>query len=240
MVFLFKYELHMHTSESSACGKSTVDEMIRKYHSLGFSGAVITNHFFHGNTRIDRALPPEKFVEEFCRPYFEGQKTAKELDFDLLFGIEENIGSGKEFLLYGITPQFLYDNTYLFAPEMNTDPYREEMLAAYRREADRCGAVIAFAHPYRDRAYIKDPGFVPNPSAFDAVEVFNLCNRPEDNARAAEVFSGSDKILIAGSDLHSTEFEAAAGVAFPCRIRDEIALAKQLKSGNFELVLPKI
>ncbi|MBQ8550605.1 MAG: PHP domain-containing protein [Clostridia bacterium] len=237
---MFKYELHMHTSEASACGKNTVDEMIRKYHSLGFSGAVITNHFFHGNTRIDRTLPPEEFVRQFCAPFFEGQKTAKELDFDLLFGLEENYGSGKEFLVYGITPQFLLEHTYLFAPEMNKPPYREEMLAAWRREADKCGAVIAFAHPYRDRPYIKDPGFVPDRSLFDAVEVFNLCNRPEDNARAAEEYENSDKILIAGSDLHHTDFDVASGVAFSHRVRDEIALATALKKGDFELVLPKI
>ncbi len=236
---MFKYELHMHTKESSACGKNDIHDMIKKYKSLGFSGAVITNHFFHGNTAIDRSLPPEEFVREFCKPYFDGQKTAKELDFDLLFGIEENFGGGKEFLVYGITPQFLYDHTYLFSPKMNTSPYRIEMLSAWAKEAAALGAVVALAHPFRDRAYIKEPDFLPDDSLYNAVEVYNYCNTPEANQKALDVFAGSDKILLAGSDLHSIDFSSAAGVCFPKRITSEKALAEALSARNHTLVIPE-
>ncbi len=237
---MFKYELHMHTSESSACGKNNIHEMIKKYKAEGYAGAVITNHFFYGNTCIDRTLPPEEFVKQFCAPYFEGLATAKELDFDLLFGIEENLGGGKEFLIYGITPQFLLEHTYLFAPEMNTSPYRFKMLECWVTEAKKCGTLIALAHPFRSRAYIKDPDYLPDSSLYEAVEVYNYCNTPEDNQKAMDFFADSDKIKISGSDLHSIEFSQSSGVLLPRRARDENALVEQLREGNFELLLPKI
>ncbi len=238
--FMFKYELHMHTSEASACGKNTVDEMIRKYHSMGFAGAVLTNHFFFGNTCIDRTLPPEEFVRQFCEPYFEGQKTAKELDFDLLFGLEGNYGGGKEFLIYGITPDVLYKNLHLIGPEMNTHPYRPQLLEAWKKVTEKEGAVLALAHPFRDRAYVLEPDLLPDSDVYDAVEVFNSCNTEEANQKAADYFENGDKILFAGNDYHNTGFESFAAVAFDTRIHSEKALAEALKLGNFNIVLPKI
>ena len=231
--------MHMHTSEASACGKNTIHEMIEKYKSMGFSGAVITNHFYYGNTCIDRSLPWEKFVEEYSRPYYEGQKTARELDFDLLFGIEGNLGGGKEFLVYGVTPEFLYSRPGLIENEKNEAPYRLELLSRWSKEVREAGGILALAHPFRDRAYIKEPDFLPDTSLFDAIEVYNLCNTDEDNEKAAAAFSKSGHLLIAGGDLHNIGFDRAAAVAFPTRVHDENALAEALKKADFKLILPK-
>lgn len=239
VLYLFKYEMHMHTSESSACGHSTIEEMITRYKADGYSGAVLTNHFYHGNTCIDRHLPWNDFVREYSRPYFEGQRLAKELDFDLLFGIEEHLGGGKEFLVYGITPDFLYDKEQLIKSSSTDSVYRMDLLPVWADEVKKAGGIMCLAHPFRNRGYIKEPDYLPNLEFFDAVEVYNLCNTDEDNQKAAEFFGGSDKILIAGSDLHNTGFEAASGIAFTTRVRDEKSLKTELVAGNFEMILTK-
>ncbi len=226
---MYKYELHMHTSEGSACGRASVDRMIKRFWELGFSGAAVTNHFIGGNTAISRELPWEDFVEQYSRAYFEGQSTAKKLGFDLLFGIEQGYGGGKEFLAYGFEPQFLTERPFL----------RNADIKLWAQEIHSVGGFIAYAHPFRDRPYIKNPNEVPDLSIVDGVECYNFCNRPEDNEKAKAEFSSADTVMIAGSDLHNDDFEDAFGILLPQRVSTGAELAAALKENNFELYLGK-
>ena len=65
----FLYETHMHTSEASACAVNTGAEMARAYKAAGYTGIIITDHFFYGNTAVDRKLPWRQWVERFCLGY---------------------------------------------------------------------------------------------------------------------------------------------------------------------------
>ena len=49
----FLYETHMHTRQASACGKCTGKEHARFYKEQGYTGIIMTDHFFGGNTAID-------------------------------------------------------------------------------------------------------------------------------------------------------------------------------------------
>ena len=40
------YETHMHTNQASACGRSPGKDYIQKYMDAGYSGIIITDHFF--------------------------------------------------------------------------------------------------------------------------------------------------------------------------------------------------
>ena len=110
---MYRYELHMHTKEGSACAVDTIEEMIRQYVKIGFSGAAVTNHFIGGNTSVSRDLPWEELISQYSRAYYDGKKVAEKLDFDLLFGIEQGYGDGKEFLAYGFEPEFLKERPFL-------------------------------------------------------------------------------------------------------------------------------
>lgn len=224
---MFRYELHMHTCEASACAHSSIHEMIRAYAAKGFSGAVVTNHFSLGNTCIDRTLPWEEFVRQYSRPYYEGQATARELGFDLLFGVEQGYGGGKEFLVYGFEPEFLLENPQLF--DAGADQWSRAVHAV--------GGVFLYAHPFRSRRYIPDPRSMPDMSIADGVELYNLGNRSEDNAYALDIFGGMDMIKIAGSDSHIADFTDAWGVDFPARIQTGAALAAALKQRDFSLCI---
>ena len=80
---MYRYELHMHTKEGSACAVDTIEEMIKQYVKIGFSGAAVTNHFIGGNTSVSRDLPWEELISQYSRAYFDGKEIAERLDSDL-------------------------------------------------------------------------------------------------------------------------------------------------------------
>jgi histidinol phosphatase-like PHP family hydrolase len=45
---LYKYDLHVHTSETSHCGKVSASEMVDLYIREGYSGIVVTDHYSEG------------------------------------------------------------------------------------------------------------------------------------------------------------------------------------------------
>ena len=223
----YQYELHMHSREASLCGKGSIHDMIRRYAYLGYTGAVRTDHFFRGNTCIDRDLPWEAFVDGYSRGYYEGQETAQKLGFHLLFGVEEGYGGGKEFLAYGIEPEFLKENPQL----------RFGGVAAWSAALHSVGGFLAYAHPFRVRDYISDPYAMPDLSLADGIEVYNRGNRPEDNQKAVDVFGNSDMVLIAGTDSHRITISGAYGVAHPCEVTTGTELAAALKQMYFTIWL---
>ena len=215
---MYRYELHMHTKEGSACAVSLVEDMIKQYVKIGFSGAVVTNHFIRGNTCVSRSLPWEQLIMQYSKAYTNGRKIAEELDFDLFFGIEEGYGNGKEFLAYGFEPEFLLSRPFLRNADLNI----------WAQEIHSVGGFIAYAHPFRDRDYITNPDEVPNISIVDGIEGYNRGNRDIENEKAIRVFGNADTIITAGSDLHSTDFDSAYGIETQHRIRSNEELVKTL------------
>ena len=170
---MYRYEMHIHTFPCSG-GGDEIENHIRTLIAKGYSGMVITNHFIFGDTRIDRSLPWDEFVEAYREDYIRGKRLADELDFDLLFGIEEHIGSGREILIYGITPEMLIQN-----PQLRYAGVRE-----YADAVHKVGGMVFQAHPYRDRYYITEPGPLDELETLDGIEVFNASNKPEENEKA--------------------------------------------------------
>ena len=204
----------------------TPDELARALFEGGFAGAVLTNHFYGGNSGIDRSLSWAEFVRAYEKDYEDCMRAAKEYDLDILFGIEEHLFGGVEVLCYGITPKVLYDNPFLI----------ERRPEDYARVVREAGGVIIQAHPYRTRSYITHPK--PLPLEFiDGIEVYNYANSPECNA-AAEEFAKAHPTLIltSGQDSHSPGTATVCGIEFYERVRDEKKLATLLKAGEFKLI----
>lgn len=222
---MFRYEMHTHTKEASACAWDDIHAMLRRYAEFGYVGVVLTNHFIGGNTAVDRKLPWEALVAQYCQPYYAGQETARQLGIDLLFGIEEGFGGGKEFLVYGVEPEFLLERPFL----------RGAGVEVWSREVHSAGGVLIYAHPFRQRWYIAEPDAMPDLSLADGVELYNLGNTPQDNGKAEAVFGGMDMIHTAGSDSHNAKFDTAWGMDFPQRIVTGAQLAAALKRKDYLL-----
>ena len=222
---MFKYELHTHSSPCSGGGDDIKNhiEMLRR---KGFAGMVITNHFYRGDTKIDRTLPWADFVDAYAEDYEKGKKIARLYDFDLLFGIEEHIGDGREILIYGITPDFLYRHPELKRADIN------EYVSLVHKE----GGLVFQAHPYRDRWYIAKPTPLDELPILDGIEVCNAGNHPEENEKAEVLAKQKGLRCIAGSDAHDAAQAGRAGINSNIRLRTEKELVACLKSGNYRII----
>ena len=169
----YKYQMHAHTAPPSKCGAMSPEELVEKLYEDGYAGCVLTNHFYGGNTGIDRSLPWEEFIDCYERDYLCAKRAAQKYGIDIIFGIEEHLYGGKEIIPYGITPKILRSHPEL---ALRDPEIWIKTLHAY-------GLIAIQAHPYRKRAYITEPGPLPL-CHIDGIEVYNAANPPEENAEA--------------------------------------------------------
>ena len=224
---MFLYEMHQHTAGCSACGVDDPVATVRGLKAAGFAGMVLTNHFIHGNTGIRRNQPWENFVRPYEEAYLAAKAEGERLDFDVLFGLEEGVGGGKEVLLYGITPAMLYAH-----PEL-----RDADLPAISRLVHAVGGLVFQAHPFRVREYIARP-WEPLPSELlDGLEAHNACNSDVENLRARQWAQQEGLRMIAGSDAHRAEFSGRGGIVCPHRLTTEAQLAEALREGDYSLMV---
>lgn len=223
----YKYEMHSHTNGCSACGYSSAEEMVDAAVSKGLSGMVFTNHFYHGNSCVDRGLPPVEFIRAYVDDYLKAKKHAEGKDFDVLFGLEEAYRQGKEVLIYGVEPEAF----------LSTPSFLTMSLTEMRDFVRANNGIIAAAHPFRHRDYIPDPDVFDGEEFFDAIEIYNAQNLPPDNIQAEEYFKNSELKFISGSDIHGGDDFGRAGIAVTERIRETAQMAQVIGSGNYRLII---
>lgn len=226
---MFIYEMHQHTAPCSACGRADPRKTVHALKESGFSGMVLTNHFLHGNTGIDRALPWEEFIKYYEDDYLAAKEEGNKINFDVIFGIEEHVGRGKEILLYGITPEFLYAHPELKCGEL-------EVISKAVREY---GRLVFQAHPFRSRDYIPDPSELLPVEPLDGIEAYNACNPEGENIRAEKYAVEHGFLISAGSDAHTETVETRCGIASEQRITTPAELVEVLKSGDYKLYIQK-
>lgn len=200
----FIYETHMHTCQASACGKSPGKDYIQKYIDAGFSGIMITDHFFRGNCKIDRHLPWRQRIELFCRGYEDALEAGYKFNFPVFFGWEEYY-EGDEYLIYGVDKQWMLEH-----PEMEHWSRAEQY-----RQVHAAGGCVVQAHPFRERDYIQTVHL--STRCVDAVEGVNSANSPEANALAVRYAKMLGLPITGGSDNHcadTMQFDRLSGVVF--------------------------
>lgn len=217
---LYKYELHVHDKIVSACGCSTPEKMVEAYYKAGYSGMCFTNHFLLGNSTVNPTLPWEAKMHVYWDAYQRAVQYAADKDFDVLFGIEHHYGGGKEVLTYGIDLDFL-----LAHPDLHRYSIKD-----YCDAVHKAGGYISHAHPYRNRAYI-DMNYPLNPELWDAVEVYNAYNHPNENRPAETLAAKYGLYRMSGGDEHFENGSGIgmAGMAFPYRIHTGKALVEALR-----------
>ena len=223
---LYRYETHCHSSRCSRCAHSTPAELVSAYHKKGFSGLVLTDHFVHGNNCVDATLPWEDQMRCYYNAYLEAKEAAKDLDFDVLFGIEHAYGGGLEVLCYGIDLDFLLNN-----PDLPRLDIRE-----FAARVHEYGAIVVHAHPYRWAG----PELQLPLDILDGIEIYNAGNPQDKNDLARQLAEGTALFQTSGSDLHSiTEVKlGTAGIALPYRLRTEKELVDALKRRDHSLIFP--
>lgn len=210
------YETHMHTSEGSACGQNTGEEMARAYARAGYAGIIVTDHFFYGNTAVDRKLPWREWVETFCLGYEHARVEGEKWGLQVFFGWESGY-DGTEFLVYGL------DRDWLLAhPEIRDATVAEQFALVHAG-----GGIVSHAHPFREASYISQIRLFPE--YVDAVEGRNAANYrkglKEDPPRLdydelAIAYAKEHHLpMTAGSDQHSVEM-LYGGMIFNRKLTD--------------------
>ena len=209
----YLYETHMHTNQGSLCGNNTGAEMADCYKAYGYTGIIITDHNWGGNTCVDRSLPWEEWVDKFFMGYDSAKKRGDEIGLQVFPGWEAGYG-GPEFLIYGVSPSELKKH-----PELWNASIPEQY-----RIVHSLGGMVIQAHPFRKAWYI-DYAKVFYEYA-DGVEMLNSGHtHPADGGtdryicdeRATELVKRLGLRATAGSDQHST-VSLGGGVKFPTKL----------------------
>ena len=197
--FRYKYETHLHTCEGSACGHDHGEDMSRACKEAGYDGIFVTDHAWGGNTAVDRSLPWRKWVRQFATGYERAHEWGENNGLKVWFGYESGY-RGTEFLIYGITPEWMADHEELHDA---TIPEQLDIIHSG-------GGIVAQAHPYREEFYIPEIRLFPEYA--DAIEGINATHTShlskshksdEWNPQAIELAKANNKPMTAGSDVHS-------------------------------------
>lgn len=188
----YLYETHMHTCQGSACARSRGAEYIKPYIDFGYAGIIITDHFFKGNTRPDRSLPWEEWVNQFCSGYEDARNEGDKHNFPVFFGIEENF-DGDEYLIYGITKDWLLQH-----PDI-----RRWSRSRLADEVHAFGGCMVQAHPFRSRSYNSAIHLLPD--YVDGIEAVNYGNVPVWNTLAMQYARRLHLPFTSGSDNHNAD-----------------------------------
>ncbi|MBO5716125.1 MAG: PHP domain-containing protein [Clostridia bacterium] len=223
---MFYYELHSHTNTASLCSIVEPEEYIQFYIDRGFSGMVITDHFYHGNTSINRRLPWEAFIDEYCEGYYRAKKEGDKHGFTVLFGFEQKFVDGNdEYIVLGITPDWLKAHPEI--RDMKRIPFFDVI--------HKAGGFIIQAHPFRVRYYISDVKL--SLDYVDAIEVLNLGDEDVHSRRSYEYAKNLGLPMTAGTDIHSIENrDMVAGVALEKEIFTIEELIEEIKSGRAHIM----
>lgn len=187
---MFKYEMHCHTAEVSACARTPAADMVDFYKSLGYTGLVITDHFLNGNTVVPRDIPWRERVEQFMVGYNKAKARGDEIGLDVFFGWEFSFGFGSDFLTYGLDGKWLLDHPDCDKLHINQ----------FCDLAHSDGGYVAHAHPFREAVYIDIIRLTPR--KVDAVETINA-NRTDFENRMADQYADNYELTkICGSDNH--------------------------------------
>ncbi len=222
---MYRYETHLHTNGVSLCAKADIEENLRYYKSLGYTGVFVTNHFVDCGILCDRTEPGRSYDERLDFFFDECDRAkvlGKEIGIAVFSGVEMTHG-GTDFLVYGLSRDFYHAHSELRANEVAKSELLPKLI--------EYGALVVQAHPFREARYIDHIRLFPR--AVQAVEVYNACRTAFENKMAAEYAENYNLIPFAGSDNHRAHGQThLAGIEFPFPIESEAHFVRAVLAGQ--------
>ena len=105
----FLLDMHMHTKETSSCGEVPAAEGVRLYKEAGYQGVMITDHYHkqYFDSLGDIGMPRK--VDAYLAGWRAAKAEGDKIGLEVLLGIEfRNVESENDFLIVGMTEEFLY------------------------------------------------------------------------------------------------------------------------------------
>ncbi len=185
----YRYETHLHTAEASACAKTWASAYIRPYLRAGYSGIIVTDHFFSGNTNIPSTLRWKERVRRFASGYDSAKRAGDEEGLAVFFGFEACFGED-EYLVYGLSPEWLVEHPDIME-------WDQSLLFEV---VDSLGALMIQAHPFRERFYNR--AIYLACETVHGVEVVNGANDLVFDQRARLYAQQHGLLMTSGTDMH--------------------------------------
>ncbi len=227
----YAYETHLHTREGSACSAAYGSDMAIACKAAGYTGMIVTDHFYYGNTAVDRSLAWSEWVEQFCEGYESAKQQGDKIGLQVFFGWEASY-EGTDFLVYGPDKEWLLKH-----PEIKDATIEQQYYMIHE-----AGGIVIHAHPFRKASYI--PGIRLFPEFVDGVETVNATHvwterRPDGtvpyDVKAKAYAKEYGFIETAGSDIHSVHL-IGGGMAFQRKLEDVEDFINAVMTGNGKLL----
>ena len=218
--------MHVHTAECDICAHVAAKDIVRMYQQKGYSGLVITDHYFAMSFDWFADDLTEgthcEFVDRWLRGYREAKKEGDKIGMTVLLGAEVRLDGPNinDYLIYGIDEDFLFQ-----APYLNRLSSLQELISVLPENA-----CVVQAHPFRDNMTVQSPDLL------FGIEVNNGGTEPFRNDLARTFAAHYGKPTLSGSDFHHADHLARGGIITDTDIRSIQDLVGVLRSGNYELI----
>jgi predicted metal-dependent phosphoesterase TrpH len=215
----YLFDLHVHTSESSRCGKVSAADVVKRYINLGYDGICITDHM-----NKDNAKPFGDTYEQKAEAFLKGYQAAKKAagdSFKVILGMEIRfLEYDNDFLVYG------FDEDFVFKRDLTNFENIEE----FKPFAIENNLTVFQAHPFRENMTIIDPKYI------DGMEVYN--GHGGHDSRNDIAYRWACKYNLrksSSSDFHYDTGMEPGGMYFDNLPKDSHELAKMLLDESYHL-----
>lgn len=221
----YKYDLHVHTTEVSRCGKVEAVNVVKLYKEAGYTGIVITDHYFKDYFEELKCNTWEEKVDAYLSGYKKAFAEGEKLGLKVLLGIELRFEENEnDYLVYGIDEEFLKNNKELY--KLGIEKFRKFM--------EGKNIIIFQAHPYRNEIRPVSPALL------DGIEVFNGNPRSNSKNHLAYAYAKDNNMrMISGSDFHQPQDLAGGGIILSEIINTSKELMQILKEDRIVELIPE-
>jgi predicted metal-dependent phosphoesterase TrpH len=219
----YKFDTHVHTMETSRCGRVKGIDVARLYKDTGYQGIAITDHYYKEYFDILPETNWEDKVDIYLAGYREAVIASVNLGLDVILGMEIRFDENfNDYLVFGIDEGFLKNYKELY----------NLGLEKFKNLVEGRNMLIYQAHPFR-----KDM-IAAEPELLDGVEVFNGNPRHNSHNDLALAFARANNLkMLSGSDFHQPEDLARGGIVVENRIKcPEELVAVLRKEENIRLI----
>ncbi|MDD4688722.1 MAG: PHP domain-containing protein [Eubacteriales bacterium] len=214
---MFKTETHCHTNAVSRCASQTPKQQIEAYIECGYSTVIITEHFSDSSFEHIEGDWKNK-IDHFLSGYKKAKEAAKGR-IEVLLGMElRNIYNANDYLVYGITEEFLYKYNN------NDENFLEMTIETFSDIAHENDVLLFQAHPFRNYMTITDHNIL------DGIEVYNGCVRHMSRNDICEMWAKKYNLLRnSGSDAHHEDDWGRGGFITQQKITNNKQLVEEMK-----------
>lgn len=224
---MYKYELHAHTSECDKIATLSGAELVRAYADKGYSGIVITDHYF--SLFFDwfkdelACRNHEQIVSRWLSGYYSARNEGEKIGFAVLPGAEVRIdGTVNDYLIYGLEERDFYK-----LPLLNQMKSIDEVINILPEYA-----CVVQAHPFRNNMTVCDP------SRLFGIETYNAGTEMFRNEIAKSFAEYYKKARTSGSDCHGESAVGKGGIITHRPVHSQADLINILRRGDYSLIEP--